>query len=233
MTQLVRTTATKLILRSAPAGIDTGKRFLAGQFAELLGHTPDDAWKFIRAPAGEGWGSSQYLVFDPSSVAVIPGTVKPRVLYSLDGEDPDFTTSIEKLRARAAIEGIEFDTADFGGVRSEADTVKILKYRDDDYAVYVRNLKRERPNATPVAMTTWRPINPFGTSMHNYGDARDLKITKYPSSFSKPGALSRLGALAPSCGLRWGGTFRRIDTPHFEKAITPAEAKRRYEARNQ
>jgi hypothetical protein len=231
MTQLVKTTASKLILRSQPAGTDTGKRLLLGQVAESLGATQDNQWQFIHAPAGEGWASSQYLVPAASSAPVIPGTTTPRLLYSLVGEDPDFTASIEKLRAKALIEGIEFGVADFGGVRSEADTVKILKYRDDDYAVYVRNLRRESPNKTPVPKTTWRPINPFGSSMHNYGDARDLKVTRYPSSFTKWQALVRLGALAPSCGLRWGGTFKRKDYPHFEKAITLAEAKRRYEAR--
>lgn len=232
MTSLVRTTASKLILRAAPGGADTGRRFLSGQLAEFLGQTQDKAWQFIKAPAGEGWGSSQYLV--PAAVSatpVIPGTATPRLLYSLAGEDPDFTASIEKLRAKAAIEGIEFDTADFGGVRSEADTIKILKYRDDDYAVYLRNFKPTRKQPNPTPKKTWRPINPFGTSMHNFGFARDLKITRHPSSFTKDIALGRLGKLAPSCGLRWGGTFPRYDGPHFEKAITLAEAKRRYEER--
>jgi hypothetical protein len=230
MTQLVTTTATKLILRSGPGTADTGKRFLLGEVAESFGASSDGQWQFIHAPAGNGWASSQYLV-SAATAPVIPGTTTPRLLYSLVGEDPDFTACIEQLRTKALFEGIEFDVADFGGVRSEADTVRILRYRDDDYAVYVRNLKRANPNATPVAKTTWRPINPFGSSMHNYGDARDLKITRYPSSFTKWQALVRLGALAPSCGLRWGGTFRRKDYPHFEKAITLAEAKRRYEAR--
>jgi hypothetical protein len=234
MTQLVRTTASKLILRTAPIALpetDTGKRLLPEHVADSLAATADNLWQFLNAPAGHGWASSQYLVPATTPPLVIPGTTKPRLLYSLVGEDPDFTASIEKLRAKALIEGIEFDVADFGGVRSEADTVKILKYRDDDYAVYVRNLRRQNPNARPIPMTTWRPINPFGSSMHNYGDARDLKVTRYPSSFTKWQALVRLGALAPSCGLRWGGSFKRKDYPHFEKAITLAEAKRRYEAR--
>jgi hypothetical protein len=233
MTQLVKTTASKLILRSQPVAApttDTGKRLVLGEVAESLATSVDSRWQYLHAPGGDGWASSQYLVAAVTA-PVIPGTTIPRLLYSLVGEDPDFTASIEKLRAKALIEGIEFDVADFGGVRSEADTVKILKYRDDDYAVYVRNLRRANPREAPEPKTTWRPINPFGSSMHNFGDARDLKITRYPTSFTKWQALQRLGALAPSCGLRWGGTFRRKDWPHFEKAITLAEAKRRYEAR--
>lgn len=225
---LVRTTADKLIIRSAPGGFDTGKRFLRGQTATATAESPDRQWKLIEAPAGVGWSSSQYLV---PAVTVIPGTAKPRLLYSLVGEDEELTARLEILRGKALIEGIEFDTADFGGVRSEADTVRILKYRDDDYAVYVRNLKRAKPNATPVPKKTWRPINAWGTSLHNYGCARDLKVTRYPASFSRSQALSRLGALAPSCGLQWGGKFSRVDPPHFQLPITLAEARRRYEAR--
>lgn len=222
----VHTTADKLIIRDAPAGADTGKRFLRGQTARATAISADRQWQLIEAPTGIGWASSKYLVAES---AVIPGTNTPRLLYTLEGEDPEFTERIENLREIARIEGIEFDTADFGGVRSEADTIKILKYRDDDYAVYVRNFKRKYPNKNPVPMKKWRPINPFGTSHHNYGVARDLKIVRYPSSFTKAIALQRLGALAPRAGLKWGGDFG--DDPHFQMPITLDEARRRYEAR--
>lgn len=230
MTRLVSTTASKLIIRSQPvqgANSDTGKRLLAGQIAMSFGESWDKEWQYIAAPNGTGWASSEYLQ------AVTDIHPSKRLLYTLDGEDPQLTASIEKLQQLANAEGIEFTTADFGGVRTEADTVRILKYRDDDYAAYVRNLKATKPRATPVPKTTWRPINPFGTSMHNFGCARDLKIIRKPASFSEAEALHRLGALAPICGLRWGGTFKRPDPPHMELPITLAEAKRRYEARAQ
>ena len=231
---LVRTTADKLIIRTAPAGADTGKRFIRGQVAEPHATSSDGQWTLIDAPQGLGWASAKYLT---PVIPVIPGTPKPRLLYSLAGENPDLTAALEKLRAKASLEGIEFDTADFGGVRTEADTTRILKYRDDDYAVYVRNLKKAQPGKTPIAKTTWRPINQWGTSMHNFGAARDVKITRYPSSFSKSQALERLGALAPSVGLRWGGLFKqpngkpRPDPPHMQLPITLVEARRRWEAR--
>lgn len=224
---LVKTTADKLIIRDAPAGYDTGKRFLKGQTAESTAFSVNKQWQLIEAPQGVGWASSQYLVL--ASAPTIPGTAVPRILYTLEGEDPEFTERIENLRELAADEGIEFDTADFGGVRSEADTVKIMRYRDNDYAVYVKNMKRK--GKKPVSIGVFRPINKFGTSHHNFGFARDLKITRYPSSFTKDRALQRLGALAPEAGLVWGGTFDRYDGPHFQMPITLAEARRRYEAR--
>lgn len=235
MTKTVRTTTSSLKLRSLPivrADTDTGKRLTPGQIATSFGETFEGDWQFLNTPAGNGWASTQYLALAtvaPSAPA-IPAT--KRLLYTLEGEDPELTANIEKLRAKAALEGIEFDTADFGGVRTEADTTKILKYRTDDYAVYVRNLKAKNPRAVPVPIGKWRAIAPFGKSMHNFGCSRDLKITKHPPSHNPSTAQARLGALAPSCGLRWGGTFKsKFDGPHMELPITLAQARARWEAR--
>lgn len=152
--------------------------------------------------------------------------------YTLQGEHPDLSDAIDRLREKARVDGIEFDTADFGGVRTLADTTKILKYRDDDYATYVNALKARDANAVPVDKGIWRPIAPFGTSMHNYGAARDLKILKKPASFSEAEAYRRLGSIAPTCGLKWGGTFRnKVDPPHFELPITLAQAKDAWDMR--
>lgn len=227
MTQPVRTTASSLILRSLPYArpdTDTGKRLKAGQIATSVGETFDEQWQFLTGPTGSGWASATYLQPAPTVVAPLPTT---RLLYTLEGEDPQLTEAIEKLRAKAALEGIEFDTADFGGVRTEADTVRIMKYRDDDYAVYVRNLQRTNPGKVPTPKNTWRKIAPFGSSYHNYGAARDLKVTKYPPSFTASKALDRLRVLAPSCGLK---TITN-DPPHVQLPITLAQARQRWEAR--
>lgn len=229
ITRLVTTTATKLIIRSRPIAdpaTDTGKRLVAGEIATSFGEAWDQEWQFISSAAGNGWVSADYL--QPATEAAPPST---RILHTLEGEDPELTAKLDKLQLLANAEGISFDTADFGGVRTEADTTRILKYRDDDYAVYLRNLKAQSSSKTPIPKTTWRPINPFGTSMHNFGCARDLRITQKPSSFSGSAAWNRLGELAASVGLRWGGTFKRVDTPHMELPITLAEAKRRYQQR--
>lgn len=222
----VRTTASSLVIRSLPlaqAGTDTGKRFAAGEVATSYGESWDKAWQFIDAPSGDGWAASKYLV--PSTApAVAPAK---RLLYTLEGEDPELTAKIEKLRVKAAAEGIEFTTADFGGVRTEADTVRIMKYRDDDYAVYVRNLNRTNPGKAPTPKHIWRRIAPFGSSYHNYGAARDLKPTKFPQSFTASKALERLRVLAVSVGLR---TITN-DPPHVQLPITLAQARARWQAR--
>lgn len=151
--------------------------------------------------------------------------------FTLIGELPELTTAIETLRKVALADGIEFVTADFGGVRTLADTTKILKYRDDDYAVYLKNLAKLFPQRPPTPKEIWRPIAPFGSSMHNYGAARDVKITVKPSSMTEAEALRRLGSHAPDCGLRWGGTFRvKVDMPHFELPLRLSDARARYEA---
>mgnify|MGYP001580514253 CR=1 FL=1 len=150
-------------------------------------------------------------------------------MYTLHGEDPELTAKIEELRALALLDGIQFDTAPFGGVRTEADTVRILKYRDDDYAKYEAACAAQSPPRAPTEKALWRPIAPFGLSMHNYGAARDVKIVKKPDSFSEAEALRRLGSLAPQCRLRWGGTFqKKIDPPHFQLPITLSAANARW-----
>lgn len=230
MSKTVRTTTSSLKLRSLPIvrpDTDTGKRLTSGQVATSFGESFDEHWQFLNTPTGNGWASSQYL----TPAAVVPtAPVVPapkRLLYTLEGEDPQLTAAIEKLRAKAALEGIEFDTADFGGVRTEADTVRIMKYRDDDYAVYVRNLQRDKPGKTPTPKHIWRKIAPFGKSYHNYGAARDLRVTKHPPSFTASKALDRLRVLAASCGLQ---TITN-DPPHVQLPITLAQARARWEAR--
>lgn len=148
---------------------------------------------------------------------------------------PELIAAEAKLRALATKEGIRYDFGlpqDTGTLRTEADTTQILKWRDADYKVYVAALKKN-PSATPVPIETWRPIASFGKSYHNWGAAFDAHIIGQPAGMSADQALGHLGALAPQCGLRWGGTFTpaRRDRPHFELPITLAEAERRWKAR--
>lgn len=221
----VRTTASSLIIRETPGGADTGRRLKRGQVATSHGESWDQEWQYLTGPAGSGWASDRYLVVVPEAP---PAPVQPaRLLYSLEGEDPELTAKIAQLESLARAEGIEFTTADFGGVRTEADTAKIMKYRDDDYAVYVRNLKRTHPGRTPVAINTWRKIAPWGKSYHNYGAARDLRPTKFPPSFTASTALARLRVLARQVGLR----TIQDDDPHVQLPITLAQAKARWLAR--
>jgi hypothetical protein len=145
----------------------------------------------------------------------------------LTGVLPELVTAEQRLRALAQKKGIFYklheEELSGGFVRSQADTSRYLKFRDDDYAVYVRNLKAKNPKAVPVEIHTWRPINAYGTSYHNFGAAFDVDMVK--------GTLEQLGALAPLAGLKWGGTFARKDAPHFQLPLTLLEAKARWLAR--
>jgi hypothetical protein len=140
---------------------------------------------------------------------------------SLDGALPQLLAGLDRLRARASALGISFDIADFGGIRTQADTVLIMAYRAADYAAAVV----ADPSVSAIPINTWRPIAPFGSSMHNYGAAFDVEITDAPGSFDS--ALQQLKAAAPSCGLR---STVPNDPPHFELPISLDEARAQWQA---
>lgn len=126
---------------------------------------------------------------------------------------PELREAEANLRHYADVNGITYEFADFGGVRNEADTLLILKYREDDYAL----AKSANPNLPPIE--EWRPIQPFGSSFHNFGAAFDLTNVK------PAGALTRLKTKAPEFGLR---SSVPNDPGHFQLAITLDEARRRW-----
>lgn len=138
---------------------------------------------------------------------------------------PELRARESSLRALAAAEGITYDVAAFGGVRTQADTTRILTYRDNDYAVYVA--KARANGKVPVSKDEYRPIAPFGSSFHNYGAAFDAEITGAPKGVTFDAALSRLGALGAKAGLVWGGVWARpkTDRPHFQLAYGLAQVR--------
>lgn len=129
---------------------------------------------------------------------------------------PQLQAAERKLRDYASKQGIVYEIAAFGGFRTEADTARILKYRDDDYAVYVSNA--QAAGKTPLPKEQWRRIAPYGRSYHDFGGAFDIQIKQAPAGVTFSAALAKLGALAPLCGLRWGGEFG--DAVHFELATS-------------
>jgi hypothetical protein len=147
-------------------------------------------------------------------------------MATLTGTLPDLRAAYAKLDAYAKSQGIGIAVADFGGVRTLADTTRILKFREDDYRVAVQN----GSIAPDTTLNRFRPIAPFGSSYHNYGAAFDVMITSRPATLSYGAALAKLGSYAPSIGLRWGGAFTNPDPPHFELAITLEQARQKYAA---
>lgn len=132
---------------------------------------------------------------------------------------PALASRYAALERVAAAHGLAFQLAGWDGntVRNEADTAKAMRFRDADYAVYLRSL---RPGKAPVPKLQWRAIAPFGTSYHNFGAAFDVAMVR--------GTLAQLGALAPAAGLVWGGAG---DAPHFRLPISLNEAKAQWVAR--
>ena len=145
---------------------------------------------------------------------------------SLDQALPELRAAEQRLRARASDNGITYALAEYGGLRTQADTNQIVAYRQADYNAAIRR----DPRVARIPINTFRPIAPFGRSMHNWGSAFDIVITGAPPGWTRDKALAVLGAIAPTVGLRWGGTFPsdRVDPPHFELPTSVVDARARY-----
>lgn len=142
---------------------------------------------------------------------------------------PELLAAERKLRALAAAEGIVYKIAAFGNpIRTDADTTLILGYRDEEYKVYVSRAKAA--GKRPVDIGTFRPIQPYGHSFHDYGAAFDTIIVQKPSGMSSSAAVNRLGALGGKAGLVWGGLWSKPDTPHFQLPTGLTQARERWEA---
>jgi D-alanyl-D-alanine carboxypeptidase len=161
--------------------------------------------------------------------STLPGSLSPDVALTVRNSLPELRHAEQGLRAQAAREGIQYDIAPFGSpLRTQADTTTILRYRANDYAVYVA---KQRAAGKPVVdIGTFRPIAPFGSSYHDYGAAFDIHIAAWPDSMTASQALTHVGAMAPTYNLRWGASFG--DTPHFELATTLSAVKAMWAAYN-
>lgn len=147
---------------------------------------------------------------------------------TLAGTLPALQQAYQRLQQYGATQGITFGIADYGGLRSQADTTRILGYRQQDYAAAVR----VNPDTAKVPIDTWRPIAPYGLSYHNFGAAFDVALTAWPAEWTEAQALTVLGSYAPQIGLRWGGRFPadRVDPAHFELALSLEDAQAEYGA---
>lgn len=142
---------------------------------------------------------------------------------SISGALPALLAGYNQLQSRASALGISFVIADFGGIRTQADTILIMGYRAADYAAAVI----ADPSVANTPINTWRPIAPFGSSYHNYGAAFDVKITGAPAGMSYDDALQQLKLAAPACGLR---SEVDNDPPHFELPISLDDARAQWTA---
>jgi hypothetical protein len=142
---------------------------------------------------------------------------------SLVGAQPALLDGLQQLRAKLLERKITFYVADFGGLRTQAQTDQIMRYRASDWAVAIRN---DPKLPTRTTIEKWRRIAPWGSSMHNYGAAFDIVIDTVPPGVTKAAALLVARQLAGSCGL----TTISDDPPHFELPGGLAMQKVRYYA---
>jgi hypothetical protein len=133
---------------------------------------------------------------------------------------PELIAAEQRLRKNATNHGITYVIAEFGGIRSQADTTQAMKYREADYAVYRANARAK--NQTVLDINTFRPIAPFGNSWHNYGAAFDVFVTVVPEGRTQQWGLDILKLAAPSAGLR---SNVPNDPPHFELPVSLSTAK--------
>lgn len=146
---------------------------------------------------------------------------------SLDGARPELLSALTALRAVVAQEhpGLEFTIANYGGMRTAADTALILQYRDIDFAAAVR---ADPTLPQRISIDDWRPIAPYGRSMHNYGAAFDVRVTKTPAGLSNLAALNIIKDYADVVGLVDGRDYG--DPPEFALPGGLAAAKAAYQA---
>ena len=139
-------------------------------------------------------------------------------------ENPDARALPLLLRKATALEayainmGIAFGYPPYSGVRTEADTLQLIRWRDDA----VRK----------GGAAAYYPVAPYGRGYHPWGSAFDIKVVKVPAGKTIAWGYATLGAYAPSLGLRWGGTFsgKNVDPYHFELAVSLAEAQKLWTA---
>lgn len=129
---------------------------------------------------------------------------------SLIGARPELTRAYDALTQIADVAGITFCVANYGGLRSQADTALIKQIRIDEYNAAVQR----NPATALTDINDWRPIADWGSSMHNYGAAFDVFVTGTPPTMSRLTALNFLKDQADAIGLVDGRNFG--DAPHFE-----------------
>lgn len=160
------------------------------------------------------------------------GGIQPDV--ALRNALPELRQDELKLRAYAAQNGITYAIAEFGGVRTEADTTKLIRWRDEAVAAARSKAYRAaraagatetvaRQKADAAGRAAHYRVAPFNSGFHPLGAAFDIRIITVPQGKNADWAYKLLGAHAVNIGLRWGGYFSRPADPyHFE--LRPARA---------
>lgn len=225
MTKLVETTASKLILRSAPfarADTDTGQRFVRGQTAIALGETFDKQWTFLDAPAGDGWASAAYLA---PATAPAPTTSLPSSWPRL----PNGRAEIIAVFGQPCQPVCESGRVTLPATLplSWALSQKVTRFAchelmEDVFATVFAEIHRRG---------FWPLLEDFGgcyncreqrgtnakTSTHSWGIGIDINALQNPLG-APPKMPQEIVEVFREYGFQWGGTWSRPDGMHFQYA---------------
>lgn len=158
----------------------------------------------------------------------------------LAGLLPEMREKEQKLRNYASSRGIAYVIADYGGLRTQADTVKLVGWRDAavakarKLAALEADKRRLSPSQKALAVEqagkrAYYRVSPFGRTFHSRGAAFDIRITTTAPGLTFAQSYKVLGDYAPQIGLRWGGNFSAPADPfHFEDRRTLEELDRRF-----
>jgi len=159
---------------------------------------------------------------------------------ALKGALPELRAAELKLRAYADQNGITYAIAPFGGVRTQADTAQLIRWRDEAVSAArakAYNAARKAGLSEAVAQqrrdaagkASYYRVAPFDSGFHPLGAAFDIRILTVPAGKTADWAYKLLGAYAEKIGLRWGGYFSKPADPyHFELRPPRAEIAARW-----
>jgi hypothetical protein len=133
---------------------------------------------------------------------------------------PDLIAAAEELHARAVAElGFDFTVPEYGGLRTLADQEQLVRWRDEAVA----------------AGGAYYAVAPYGQSRHELGGAFDARPNGAREGDASDPRLAKLGALAESMGLVWGGRWlgKKCDPWHYELRVSWSELRDQWKSFNQ
>lgn len=219
---IVRCTTPALIIRTVPiagAVTDTGRRMIANQHAHAYGHSLDERWIYVDAPAGPGWVSAQYVT--ESKADTLPSPPWPRVpngpkeireVFGSPGSPLCMAGRVVlpaplrlSWKPEEAVRFVSCHKLVEAVFQSVFDQIYARKYWEllEDYG----------------GIYNFRPIKGSAKlSTHSWGIAVDLNTVANPLG-AKPVMDPHIIAVFADHGFHWGGNWRRRrDGAHFQYA---------------
>lgn len=207
----LRCTASALKIRELPEGVDTGARIIHGEVVGAYGDSYDQKWAFVKASAGQGWVSNDYLEEVQEVIILTPW---PRI--------PNGLIEIRETFGEPALpichSGLVTFPAKIGSVeRFSCHTAMTPVFQSVFDQIYRKG--------------HWSLIHTFDgcyndrsarglqkKSTHAWGISVDLNASENPLG-ARPVMDGRIISIFEDHGFLWGGRWARPDGMHFQRAI--------------